>query len=113
RLARGAAGGGPGGIATADLQWYRGAASPAVRGQPGWSLQTGSAAAPRAGRRIGQRGAFHGALDRCRHPRATGAGGASADGRVLNMRWPVTLLGAAAGMAIASIPGALLGGVLG
>jgi DnaJ like chaperone protein len=29
------------------------------------------------------------------------------------MRWPVTLLGAAAGLAIASIPGALLGGVLG
>lgn len=29
------------------------------------------------------------------------------------MRWPVTLLGAAAGLALASIPGALLGGVLG
>lgn len=31
----------------------------------------------------------------------------------MNIRWPVTLLGAAAGLAIASIPGALLGGVLG
>src|SRR5690554_4971710 len=29
------------------------------------------------------------------------------------MRWPVTLLGAIAGLALASIPGALLGGVLG
>lgn len=29
------------------------------------------------------------------------------------MRWPITLLGAAAGLALASIPGALLGGVLG
>src|SRR5690606_9891432 len=111
-LPRGAAGGGSGGFAATDLQWYRGAAPRAVRRQSRGRLQAGALAASRPGRRNGQRGAFHRALDRCRYPRAAGAGAAPADWRVLNMRWPGTLLGAAAGLALASLPGALLAGVL-